>query len=175
MPEEDYGRPAKKPLSPGVLLFVCVAIVAVSLLLAVYAFLGVSNPCSGASIPSAILDKSHDAAGWHFDIRGITRNDVPWDDVSIKLSDGLHTVTWSPKKTDLDSGNTTTLDYSAKTIGSLSVSLSITDRAGNGVVSGSDYFTLESMPDFASDVNYTALLIYEPGCDNSMTQVTFSG
>jgi len=60
----------------------------------------------------------------------------------------------------------------------LTVCLHVTDVAGNGLVSGSDFFkvfTYGGATGFSPVVVYTAVLVYKPTGETIGTGITFSG
>jgi FlaG/FlaF family flagellin (archaellin) len=106
-------------------------------------------------------------------ILAITNADVSWDEVTIQLTDGFSFATWQPDEYDLSTGPAATASYGYRTCGSLSVSCSVTDLAGDGCVSGSDYFVLSAT--FASGSTYEAWLLYEPNSEKIGTGASWSG
>jgi flagellin-like protein len=85
---------------------------------------------------------------------------VPWDDVTIQLTDGTAFATWEPTKADLEGDAGDSMNYSDDDLGGLTVWCTVVDLGGDGYVSASDYFIFTA--DFDGD--YEAWLLYE---DNS--------
>ena len=125
--------------------------------------------------PAAAYSKTPTSGGWQIDIVSITRTDVPWDDVKVQLNDGTHSVDWGIRTADLDGGFNITAPYPAKLLGTLSVTLSVTDSSGNGFVNGGDFFTVTANPVFSSMTTYTAVLIYEDTDERIGAGITFTG
>jgi hypothetical protein len=114
--------------------------------------------------------------GWQINIVSVTKTDIPWDQINVQLNGGTDSVGWSIKTADLDGGFNITAPYAAKLLGTLSVTLTVTDNSGSGFVSGGDYFTFTSNPVFSSTMTYTVVLIYEPTGDQmSPGGITFTG
>ena len=92
--------------------------------------------------------------------------DTPWSDVSILLTDGSNSYTWTPLTTDLDNGTVSKWNHiaTAANLGTLKVNLSIVDLAGNGYVNQGDYFTLTvgTGQAFSSVATYTVTIMHDP-------------
>ena len=125
--------------------------------------------------PTAALTRSTIALGFKFNIVAITLN-IPWDDLSIALSDGTQAVVWTNMSSDdLDGGEVVLRDYGVRSLGDLDLTLKVCDLAGNGLTNSGDYFTItleEGAFDYAT--TYCVTLIYEP-TDGQITHMSFSG
>jgi len=124
--------------------------------------------------PAATFAKSPVTDGWRVSIVSITRMDVPWDDIRVQLNDGTNFAEWGTMRAGLDVGYMVTVPYGTEFLDTLSVTLTVTDVAGNGFVSGSDYFTVTATS-FGSGTVYWAALIYEPTGERIGTGITFTG
>lgn len=101
-------------------------------------------------------------------------SEMPWSDLSILLSDGTTTVSWSPVSSDMTGVVGETEEYAEKSLTSISVSLTITDLAGDGEVGMGDSILLSPVPSFNAAASYTLTLIWEPTGERVWTG-TFSG
>lgn len=100
---------------------------------------------------------------------------VTWSDVTVELSDGPETVVWHPRSQDLDSMSPEVFSYGALYLGSLLVTLNVTDLMGNGSIDIGDRMTFStSGGSFLSATTYTMTLVYEP-TGGSMTANSFVG
>lgn len=125
--------------------------------------------------PAATYSKTPISGGQRINIVSITRTDVGWNDIRVQVSDGIYFWEWSTATADLDYGSAVTHDYGVRTDGGTSMFLNVTDVAGNGIVSGSDYFTVTADPGFSSGSVYVAVLIYEPTGERIGTGIAFTG
>lgn len=100
---------------------------------------------------------------------------LPWENVTIYLTDGIETVNWSLDVGGLGGGVANTTEFGARTLGSLTVFLNVTDLAGNGLTNLTDYFTFTtSGGKFNPARDYTVTLIYKPTLD-VIVQSAFRG
>jgi hypothetical protein len=92
--------------------------------------------------------------------------DTPWTDVTILLTDGQNTASWSPLTTELDNGTAAKWNNVTATpnLGTLKVNMSITDLAGNGFIDQGDYVTLTvgTGQTFSSATTYTVVMMDDP-------------
>ena len=139
---------------------VAVALVVIMAFVYITMMLGVSER---HTTPSATYYVATIDDGVMIDIR--IYPSVPWSDVKIRLTDGENSVYWSPDSKDLDGEEETSVNLSVETLGALSVTCTVYDISGNGVVDEFDCFSLTtcsySSP-FSSTTYYRAVLIYEP-------------
>lgn len=99
---------------------------------------------------------------------------VPWNDASFLLSDGVNMAGWTNLTSDdLDDGLGDMKSIGAKAVGSLVVTLRVTDLAGNGRIDMGDYIQLTASS-FSTVVDYSFTIIYEP-TDGNMASISFSG
>ncbi len=177
MPQQDYGRPLEKPTSKTAITVTVTVIIVLSfgLIAVLYFLVSPERAIDGFSTPAATYRATHVQGGVWIHIISITRTDVPWDDVTVQLTDSSAMVQWSPRKTDLRGTGGVTAEYGARSLGDREVNLSVTDSIGNGYVSGSDSFTLISVPAFSSGVTYNAHLLYKPTGEQMGTGATFKG
>jgi len=156
-----------------VLIIVVVFVLPMILYIMVLGFGGTQQP---HTTPAATYSKTPISNGERVSIVSITRTDVPWSDVTIALNDGFNFAEWRTYTADLQTGMMVTANYSEEYLGSLVVCLLVTDLAGNGYVSGSDYFqvfTYGGDPGFNSGTTYQAYLLYEPTGERIGTGITF--
>jgi hypothetical protein len=113
--------------------------------------------------PVSSLTKSSIANGVKLTFAPFSQ-DTQWSDVTILLSDGTNTVTWSPLTADLAGASTMTKAYGIRTLGALSVYCNVTDLAGNGYINQGDYFTLkvDSSQSWSSATAYTVTIMHDP-------------
>ena len=104
-----------------------------------------------------------------------TSDATSWSDVRIGLMDSYSWVYWYPTTADLTGTPPAGHSYGSQTLGSLSVTLNVTDVAGNGWVDMGDYITIQAPPSgFDYYTYYTLELTFEP-LMGSMGDVWFSG
>jgi len=160
-----------------VVIVVILVVVAPIVLSAVLYFMVLGFGGTSTQTPAATYQKSTIANGQKITIVSITKTDVPWDDVTIQLSDGTNIAQWTPTKALQSS--TVGHNYSTSaTLTGLTVCLWLTDVSGNGYVSGTDYFqvfTYGGATGFASGTQYSAVLLYEPTGERCGQAITFTG
>jgi hypothetical protein len=106
---------------------------------------------------------------------GYISDATSWSDVRIGLMDSYSWVYWYPTTADLTGTPPAGHSYGSQTLGSLSVTLNVTDVAGNGWVDMGDYITIQAPPSgFDYYTYYTLELTFEP-LMGSMGDVWFSG
>jgi hypothetical protein len=172
-----YTRPDPQSKHVGkmcIIIGVIAMLVNVGLAALLYVMvLGFGTPGDSQMTPAATYSDQTVLDGRKVTIIAITDPDVSWDDVTIQLTDGISFATWQPDEDDLSTGPGATASYGYRTCGSLSVYCSVTDLAGNGCVSGSDYFVFSAT--FASGATYEAWLLYEPTSEKIGTGATWVG
>ncbi len=100
---------------------------------------------------------------------------LPWENVTVRLTDGTETVDWSLAMGGLSGGVANTTEFGTRTLGSLTVFLNVTDLDGNGLTNLSDYLTFTtSGGKFNPARDYTVTLIYKPTLD-VIVQSAFRG
>jgi hypothetical protein len=127
--------------------------------------------------PAASLAKSTITSGLKITILSITQTNVGWGDIRILLTDGSNFVQWAPVTADLSTGTVVQKNYSSEMLDTLEVCCTVTDLAGNGAVSGGDYFALFTYggaSTFLSSVTYTITLVYEP-TGSQIVSIQFTG
>jgi len=94
---------------------------------------------------------------------GYITDATSWSDVMIGLQDSYSWVYWYPTTADLTGTPPVTHSYGSQTLGSLSVTLNVTDVGGNGWVDTGDYITVQALPSgFTYYTYYTVQLTFEP-------------
>ena len=159
-----------------VVVVVIIVIVVPIVLSAVLYFMVLGFGGTSTQTPEAMYQKSTIANGQEITIVAITKTDVPWDDVTIQLSDGTNIASWTPTKA-LQS-TTVGHNYSTSTLTGLTVCLWLTDVSGNGFVSGTDYFTVFTYggaTGFSPTTQYSAVLLYEPAGERCGQPIAFTG
>ena len=159
------------------MILVIIAIVIVVLFALVAALYVMVLGLEGESIetPYVSYNKAHLLGGEMITILGISSANVDWDEVFVQLTDGNELIEWMPKTNDLDRGSQITASYGAKLLDTLSVTLTVTDASGDGLVGESDYFLMIADPLFSSVEIYSAALIFKATGERMGTAVTFTG
>ena len=178
-PQQGYmSSPPQRDDSKTILIIVIVivALIVVPIVLgAILYFMVLGFGGTSTTTPAATYAKSTVTGGSRISILSITKTDVAWDDVRVQLNDWVEFAGWGTKTADLDGGYAITASYAAESLGTLSVTLTVTDVAGNGFVSGGDYFIVTASPVFSSATTYSAVLIYEPTGERIGAGITFTG
>lgn len=128
-------------------------------------------------VPAATFARSTITNGVAITVVSITRP-LSWSDVSIELTDGTNRCIWTPSAADLSTPGGTTVNYTALSLGALSVCCWVTDIQGNGAVGGGDsfkLFTYGGATGFGSSVTYSATLKWDVTGESIGTLVTFTG
>lgn len=128
--------------------------------------------------PVATYSKTFISSGVRITIISISMSDVSWSDVTILLADGTNFAEWSPDATNLDGGSAVSSNLTTDGLGSLTVCCVVFDIAGNGYVSGSDFFqifTYGGATAFSAATSYSTVLIYEPTGEKIGTGIIFTG
>lgn len=113
--------------------------------------------------------------GLKITIVAITNENVPWDDVRVRIEDGGYYAEWELRSQGLDGGALSSATYSVEFLATRVLNLTVTDLRGDGLVSGMDYFVVTSDPFFSPSSAYTAYLIYEPTGGRMGAGITFTG
>ncbi len=174
---QRYAPPQKKGIGPLAIVLIIVLAVAITIVPSVvlYWFVAGFGPDDQVRTPAATYSKSTVQDGVKITIVSITKTDVSWDDIRVQLTDGTVFGQWDTFASDLDTGAAVSADYGTQYLGVLAVDLTVTDLGGNGVVSGTDYFTLKTSSGFSSTTTYSAGLIYQPTGELIGTGITFIG
>lgn len=161
---------AVSPVIATILMVAITVVLAAVLYVMVLGFGG-----STANTPAATYSKDTITNGKKITIVSITNKEVPWDDLTIQLSDGTNIVTWLPAKTDLSTTGGDSMNYTAKALGSITVCCWVYDLVGNGVISGGDNFNLFTYGGAATfSGSYTVNMLYEPTGERIGTPITWS-
>jgi len=169
-----YTRPDPQSKHVGKICII-IGIVAIFLTVGLSALLYVvvlGFGTNGGITPTATYFDQTVLDGRRVTILAITVPDVPWDDVTIQLTDGSSFATWEPEKDHLDTGPGAVQSYGYDTCGSLVVSCAVTDLSGDGYISGSDFFILYAT--FEAGTVYEAWLLYEPSGTKIGTGITWT-
>lgn len=164
---------AVSPVIATILMVAITVVLAAVLYVMVLGFGG-----SSTTTPAATYSKTTITAGQKITIVSITKTDVSWTDVKVQLADGTNFAEWSPDGTNLDGGTALSSNLTTDGLSTLTVCCTVFDVAGNGYVSGSDYFqvfTYGGATAFSAAGAYTAVLIYEPTGEKMGTGIAFTG
>jgi len=154
-------RKDAEAVSPVIATILMVAITVV--LAAVLYVMVLGFGTGGGQTPTATYADESVLGGRKVTILAIeASDDVPWDDVTVQLTDGTNFAAWEPLRADLDDGPGDSMNYSSDTLGSLTVYCWVYDLGGDGYVSGSDYIIF--LASWTDGTSYEAWLLYE---DNS--------
>lgn len=125
--------------------------------------------------PVAALSRNTVTNGVKFTFVSISSS-ISWQDVRMVLSDGQESVSWSPHASDLDSGSSSQSQLPAESLGAITVTCTVSDIAGNGLVNGGDYFTLTTSVSstFSPAATYVVTILHAP-TGSSMTSSSFAG
>jgi flagellin-like protein len=150
-----------------------ILMVAITVVLAAVLYVMVLGFGGTSSTPAVnVLEKSITSKGYQIKFTAPTA-EVEWGEVTLLLTDGTNTRSWTAFTTDDLTSSSPPATYSAAvaTLGSLNVYMNITDLAGNGKMSNGDYITFElpSSQSFASGTTYTVTLLHDPS-DGQMVE-----
>jgi len=162
---------AVSPVIATILMVAITVVLAAVLYVMVLGFGGTTT-----TTPTASYQKNTITGGQKITIVSITKADVPWDDVSIQVSDGTTIQSWTPTKAAVLAAGTTAVPLGGKIVTTgLTVYVNLTDVSGNGFVSGTDYFTITSSPALSATTQYTAVLLYESTGERCGQSISFTG
>ncbi len=164
---------AVSPVIATILMVAITVVLAAVLYVMVLGFGG-----GGGQTPTATFDKGTVTNGKKIIVLSMSRADVSWDDITVQLSDGTNFATWLPTKTALTGSGGSSVNLTAKSLGTLSVCSWAYDLLGNGYVNGGDYltfFTYGGASTFSGSTTYSVTLIYEPTSERIGTATTFTG
>jgi len=128
--------------------------------------------------PVAVYSRVGITGGYDIIVVSITETDVPWGDVTVRLSTGAAFASWHPTTSALVDGGQTSYVVGEMTLDLLTVRCEVFDMSGNGYVSGMDHFrltTTATSPPFSPSDTYNAVLIYEPTGERIGVGITFTG
>jgi len=125
--------------------------------------------------PVAVLSRNTVTNGVKFTFVSVSSS-TSWEDVRVTLTDGLESVSWSPHTYDLDLGSSSQIQLPAESLGAMTVTCTVSDIAGNGLVNSGDYFTLTTSGSstFSPATTYTVTILHAP-TGSSMTSSSFAG
>ena len=168
-------RKDSEGVSPVIATILMVAITVVLAAVLYVMVLGFGGTTSTPGIN--VLRKTSTAGGFKIEFTAPTA-EVTWSDVTIQLSAGSNTVSWTNMTTEALTGAAPPEVWhfgSGQTLGTISVWLNVTDLAANGRMSNGDYVTVTVGGGvFAPSTTYTLTLLYEP-TDGSMLAYDFTG
>jgi len=168
-------RRNEEAVSPVIATILMVAITVVLAAVLYVMVLGFGG--GGTTTPTATYARSTITDGQRVNIVDITDKEVSWDDVKVQVYTGTTYWEWQPVAADLDGGSAETwgpTDDTDSDTGTATITCTVIDVAGNGFVSGSDYFTITSA-DWVDGASYTAVLLYTDTGSNMGNGVTFTG
>ena len=166
---------AVSPVIATILMVAITVVLAAVLYVMVLGFGG-----GGQQTPTATYNATTITNGKKITVLDITNKGVPWDDITLVLTDGgTNTASWATLTKDaLDNSPGNSDNQSAKALGSLSVCLLVTDMGGNGLVTGGDFiqlYTFGGATPFASGTTYHVSFVYEGTGGTIGQEVTFQG
>lgn len=169
------GDPESKHVGKICIILAVVGILATVGLAAILYVMVLSFDGVDGNTPVAVLSRNTVTNGVKFTFVSISSS-ISWQDVKMVLSDGQESVSWSPRASDLDSGSSSQSQLPAESLGAITVTCTVSDIAGNGLVSGGDYFTLTTSgsPVFSPSTTYTVTILHAP-TGESMTSSSFAG
>lgn len=162
-----------------ILFAVVVILIEVGLAALLYVLvLGFSGNGDGYTTPGInILRRSSIAGGFKIEFTSPTA-EVTWSDITILLSDGYNTLSWTNLTTeDMTSTSPPEVWHYGRgmDLNGLDVFLNVTDLAANGRISNGDYITLTvGGGTFSAGTTYELTLLYKP-TDGSMIWYSFTG
>jgi flagellin-like protein len=162
---------AVSPVIATILMVAITVVLAAVLYVMVLGFGGTST-----QTPAATYQKATITNGQKITIVSITKTDVPWDDVTIQVTNGTVIQSWNPTKAALST--TTAATLGAKSLGGITVTVNVTDVSGNGFVSGTDFFTIWATTGaggLSDNIQYTAVLLYVPSGERCGQPISFTG
>lgn len=162
--------PAKHLLKVSVAYFAAI-IIAFAATVSVWGFESHEHPTT----PFVTLAKKYTewTGCWEFTVVGVFPDEVPWDDISVRLADGESHVEWMDLSSpDLASSVSAIIDFGTRTLGQLEVNLSVADWAGDGHMDFGDRLSLVCLG-WPEDVAFSIALIHKP-TDITTTQVSFT-
>jgi len=158
---------AVSPVIATILMVAITVVLAAVLYVMVLGFGTTTN-----NTPAATYQKDTISNGKLISIVSITNKEVPWDDVSIQVTNSTGTAVYEPVKLGLDA--TPGATQTPTGAGSMTVKpvCVVTDLAGNGVVSGGDTISLTVAGGLSG--SYTVNFLYEPTGERIGTPVTWT-
>ncbi|MCJ7464872.1 MAG: hypothetical protein MUO81_09060 [Thermoplasmata archaeon] len=88
---------------------------------------------------------------------------MSWSELSIELTEGTNYAGWQIDAQDLNTGTSVTHDYGARSLGSLTVFLNVSDIAGNGYADWKDGFEITTgNGTFSHGDIYLVFVLFEP-------------
>lgn len=163
-----------------IVVIVVVAIIVIPIVLSAalyFMVVGFGGENSRSEPPATAISKMAVREGERLTFVAVSY-ETTWNDVTIFVSNGLNTVSWSPSMASLTDGAAATWTQTATppNLGNLSLSITVVDLAGNGLVSGGDYFTLMpgSGQSFSPSTDYVVTLIHVPTA-MEMCNISFTG
>lgn len=169
---DEYVGPAHAPLARRggsernlVLLIavIVVLVVVLPLVLAMILYIGIIGFDSPDVEPVTTDLIRFQEDGYYRFTFGAFSSKTTWDDITIVLSDGQSSVSWSPDSSALGGSPPSVLEFMPMEMGDMVVFCNVTDLAADEWVDSGDMFTIStgSSPTFSSVVVYTVLVIYE--------------
>jgi len=151
-------RKDSEAVSPVIATILMVAITVVLAAVLYVMVLGFGG--GGTQTPTATYQDIPATGGRRVTVLDIQASDpVSWDGVTVQLTDGTAFASWEPLKADLEGDVGDSMNYSSDTCGTVTVWCTVVDLAGDGYVSGSDYFVLTAV--FTDGAEYEAWLLFE--------------
>ena len=127
--------------------------------------------------PTVVLERSSITNGQKITILSVSRSDIEWGQVSIRLNSSAWYLIWNPTTAGLSGVSAMTYNCSDQGVNGLLIGCNVTDLAGNGMMNSGDFvtlFTYDGMPTFSPGTDYTVTLVY-PFTSWEMGKIQFTG
>lgn len=148
-------------------VIIAILLAAIVILASLFYFWWASGDATIPMTPSAALTKTNVTDGVRFNIMSVTKTDIPWGEVRIYVTEGLHVRYWAPSDRDFPRlWTNTTVVLGNITLGDQVIGCEILDN-GNGYIGMGDEFTVSG-----SWGIYLVTLFFEP-TDGAMFQDSF--
>jgi flagellin-like protein len=170
-------RKNSEAVSPVIATILMVAITVVLAAVLYVMVLGFGGTTSTPNVQ--VLKRTSVTSGYQVALTSPTST-VKWGDMQIQLTDGTNTLSYTNQTTALLTSATPPKVWhygSARTMGTLSVWLNVTDLAGDGKVSSGDYFvfTTSGASTFSVSATYSLTIIYTPTGSAMMSGASLTG
>ena len=177
--QNDGGTGGSQQWSPSRVWSIVITIAVCAMFILAFALIAMGYPNEGIDGHHYYPHKSAVPYGFRLPLPSGPLPHTSWTDVTIQLSTGVYTIAWTNLTSqDLDSpdGGATWHYGHPLTLGSLSVWLNVSDRAGNGYLDNGDFLTMTTGSDvsFLMNSTYALSLLYEP-TGGSILSMIFTG
>jgi len=164
---------AVSPVIATILMVAITVVLAAVLYVMVLGFGADTTTTPTSSFSKTSTTDSYGNPAWAFRFGTLT-DEVNWNDVTILLTDGTNSVSWTPTNDNLDDGAGDIYAFTNGTLGTLTITAKLMDQSGNGKVDGGDILTLGCSTTWSATTDYSLRALYET-TDEPMAEITFSG